>query len=152
MHWPIAANVRVYGAIHGIGTPGEPGRHTPARRAHCRNIAQWQVTVAVYPAGYLVRLAQVTYHYCLCSKRDVFNLGAPHRRVDQAYPTITDSRLPEFLCTAHALNDSGTDSLRHSQLEKSQILDLDTLKDRLGPEFAHVDLAALARLAQAQPG
>ena len=78
------------------------------------------------------------------NKRDVYNLGAPHRRVDQAFPTIADARAPVFLCTAHTRNDSGTGSLRHAQLDKSRIFGPKELKDRLGPDFAHVDMDALA--------
>ena len=77
------------------------------------------------------------------SDRDIFNLGPPHRRVDEAFPTVADAREPMFICAAHARNDSGTGSLRHTRLERSGLLTSDELRSRLGPAFAHLDLAKL---------
>ena len=82
-------------------------------------------------------------------ERDIFQLGPPHRRVDEAFPTIADARAPVFLCTAHPGNDSGTGSLRHAQLERSKTMSADALRDMLGPDFAHLDLDALIDGARA---
>ena len=76
--------------------------------------------------------------------RDIFHLGRPHRRIDEAFPTIADAREPMFICSAHARNDSGTGSLRHAKLERSEVLDAAEVRSRLGPSFAHLDLAKLA--------
>ena len=73
-----------------------------------------------------------------------FNLGVQHRMIDRMIPTVCESDGPAYVLISHATNDTGEDSVRWRQLRQGKPVQPDAIRRELGPDFAHLDLDALA--------
>ncbi|MEO1494730.1 MAG: glycosyltransferase [Pseudomonadota bacterium] len=78
-------------------------------------------------------------------RRGAYNLGAVHRHVDNAMPTLSDARELMYIIGAHVHSDTGADSSRVTGTMKTPGLSAAEVVERLGPAFAHVDLPRLLR-------
>ncbi len=78
-------------------------------------------------------------------RRGVYSLGAVHRHVDNAMPTISDARAAAYVIGAHIHSDTGSDSRRVQSVMENAPMSPEEIASRLGPEFAHLDLDRLLR-------
>lgn len=78
-------------------------------------------------------------------KRGAYNLGAVHRHVDNAMPTLSDAREAMYVIGAHVHSDTGADSARVKGAMNTPGLTVEQTADLLGPAFAHIDLPRLLR-------
>ncbi len=78
-------------------------------------------------------------------RRGAYNLGAVHRHVDNAMPTISDAREPMYVIGAHVHSDTGAESKRVTGTMQTPGLSADEAMARLGSTFAHIDLPRLLR-------
>ena len=77
-------------------------------------------------------------------RRSIFELGWPHRMIDRALPTLSESKRPAYILVSHATNDTGTESIRWNRLRKCKLIPPAEARKALGREFGHLDLDALA--------
>jgi hypothetical protein len=78
-------------------------------------------------------------------RRGAYNLGAVHRHVDNAMPTLSDARDPMYVVGAHVHSDTGAASKRVRGTMEIPGLTAAETAERLGPAFAHLDLPRLLR-------
>lgn len=77
--------------------------------------------------------------------KGIFDLGTQHRMVDQVVPTVAINDGPAYALMSHAHNDTGAASARQRLLDRGRPTPVSDIAGAMGPDFAHLDLDALAR-------